>query len=192
MTTRIAARLALVACFVFILCVAGCSGKKKAAQSSQSPQTSRLASTLQDIGGAPASLLVAEPMRPFFAAGLGFIILGGLTLCLGGRAAGFTLLILGAFTSATGVLFVQYPWAVLVLALVAGVVAVLAAYDRLRARRELADNREALEATAEVIQKLPEGKAIKNGLVSLGEEVEDKVRAVIDPIKEKLKIEGRI
>ncbi len=160
---------------------------------------SQLAGTLKDIGGAPAALSVAEPMRPFFAAGLGFIILGGLAVCAGGRATGLALLGLGLATTATGVLFVQYPWSVLALAAVAVIAAGAAAYDQWRARRrlaaaagELARNREALEAAAEVIQNAPEGKAIKTGLSALGAEVERTVRAVIDPIKDKLRREGRI
>lgn len=103
-----------------------------------------------------------------------------------------TLLALGALTTATGVLFVQYPWAVLLLALAAGGVAALAAYDRLCARRELSRNREALAATAEVIQNLPEGGAIKKGLSAMGTETEARVRSVIAPIKEELRREGRI
>jgi membrane protein implicated in regulation of membrane protease activity len=131
-------------------------------------------------------------MRPFFAAGLGFIVLGGLTVCFGGKGTGFVLMGLGVATTATGVLFVQYPWAVLLLALIAGALAAIAAWDRLRARRELDRNREALEATAAVIQNRPEGKAIKKGLAELGNDVETCIRAVIDPIKAKLRQEGKI
>lgn len=165
---------------------AGC-GKR-----SETEQPSAIGSTLKTIGGAPAALAVAEPMRPFFAAGLGFIVLGGLTLCLGAKGTGASLLALGVATTGTGVLFVQYPWAVLFLALAAGCVAVYAVYERIAARRELSRNRDALAATAEVIQKLPEGGAIKRGLSALGREVEEKVRLAVSPIKERLRREGKI
>ena len=176
-------------CLAVILTAAGCGGRKKPASSAP---PSGLAAALREVNASPAALAVSEPMRPFFAAGLGFIVLGGLVFCLGGKGSGLTLLALGALTTATGVLFVQYPWAVLLLALAAGGVAALAAYDRLRARRELSRNREALAAAAEVIQKLPEGGAIKKGLAAMGAETEAIVRSVITPIKEELRREGRI
>lgn len=181
------------------LLLIGCASSPPAGTAGDPAEPSRLATTLRDIGGAPAALAVAEPMRPFFATGLGFIVLGGLVAGFGGRGAGAVLLGLGLATTATGVLFVQYPWAVLVLALFAGVVAAVAAWDRIRARRalaeadrELKDSRDALAATAEVIQNVPEGRAIKAALAGLGKESEDKVRQVINPIKEKLRREGRI
>lgn len=182
-------RRATLLCLAVTLLAAGCGGRREPAAAAPS---SGLAAALRDIGGAPAALSVSEPMRPFFAAGLGFIVLGGLVLCLGGRGGGLTLLALGALTTATGVLFVQYPWAVLLLALAAGGAAALAAHDRLRARRELSRSREALAAAAEVIQKLPEGEAMKRGLVAMGAKTEAKVRSVITPIKEELRRDGRI
>ncbi len=156
------------------------------------PADSRLAGTLRDMNVAPAGSAVAEPMRPFFAAGLVFIVLGGLAVCLGAGGTGLLLVGMGAATTATGVLFVQYPWAVLVLTVAAGLAAALALYGRRRARLELGRNQDALAAAAEVIQNAPEGKAIKEGLSGLGREIEAKVRAVIDPIKERLRREGKI
>lgn len=113
-------------------------------------------------------------------------------MALGGRASGALLLGLGGVTTAVGVLFIQYPWVVLPLLLVAGLVAGLAGWDRIRARRELLRNQDALAAAAQVIQNLPEGKAIKAGLTQLGKDVEERVRAVVDPIKERLRKEGKI
>lgn len=167
----------------------GCSARNA---KPDSLPVSGLAATLHDLGEAPASLLVAEPMRPFFGAGLGFIVLGGLLLCLRAQTPGFILLAIGAFTTATGVLFIQYPWAVLLMTLAAAAAAVLAAYDRLRARRELERDRTALEAATEVIQNIPEGKAVKNGIAALGHDVETAVRQAVDPIKEKLRQNGKI
>lgn len=185
--------IALCVCvWVGLVGVAGCGKSASDGDAVRAEEPSRLAATLQDIGKAPASLSVSEPMRPFFAAGLGFIVLGGLVACFGGRGTGYALMGLGVATTGTGVLFVQYPWAVLVLALAAGAVAVLAVVDRVRTARELSRSREALEATAEVIQNVPEGGAIKAGLSKLGEEMEARIRSVIDPIKEKLRSEGRI
>ncbi len=177
---------------------AGCSrtGRKSPSAPAGAEQAvtadSRLAGTLQDMNAAPAGSAVAEPMRPFFAAGLGFIVLGGVAACLGGGGTGLLLMGLGAATTATGVRFVPYPWAVLVLALAAGAAAALALFDRRRARLELGLSRDALAATAEVIQNAPEGQAIKAGLSALGREIEARVRAVVDPIKERLRREGKI
>lgn len=190
MRNRNAVGYCLAVSVILAALLVGCVGSSR--EGAVDTGESRLAATLKDIGGAPAALAVSEPLRPFFAAGLGFIVLGGVTVCFGGRGTGLLLMSLGLATTATGVLFVQYPWAVLVLALAAGIVAFLAVYDRLRTARELARNREALEATAEVIQNVPEGRAIKAGLSGLGSEIEARIRAVIDPIKEKLRSEGRI
>lgn len=181
---------ALIAAVIVAALLIGCAGSRR--RPAADPAPSKLAGTLRDIGAAPAALAVSEPMRPFFYAGLGFIVLGGLVLCCGGKGTGLVLLGLGAATTATGVLFVQYPWAVLVLALAAGVAAALAVHDRCRARRELRRNGEALEAAALVIQTVPEGRAIKKGLAALGDEVEEMVRSVVTPIKDKLRREGKI
>lgn len=183
--------LALLVAGTLTLGLLGCFDKETPPAES-TRQSSTLTTALRDIGQAPAALAVSEPMRPFFAAGLGFIVLGGLAICFGGKGSGFALMALGLGTTATGVLFVQYPWAVLLLALAAGVVAFIAIVDRLRARRELANSRQALTAAAEVIQKVPEGAAIKKGLAALGEKTEAAVRAAITPIKEQLRKEGKI
>lgn len=179
--------------------VLGCGGSRRDDGDVATQGGSRLAAALQSIGSAPAALAVSEPMRPFFAAGLAFIVLGGLVVFFGGRGSGFLLMGLGVATTATGVLFVQYPWAVLLLALAAGVLAAAAIFDRMRARKELAAtvgeldrSTEALEATAQVIQNIPEGKAVKTALSNLGSDAEAKVRRVISPIKDKLRREGRI
>lgn len=188
MTGRLTTAGAL-AVVVAVIAAAGC--RRRAAAPPEAPE-SGIAATLRDIGRSPAALAVSEPMRPFFAAGLGFIVLGGLTFCFGGRGTGLALTGLGVATTATGVLFVQYPWATLILALAAGALTAAAAWDRLRARRDLALSREALEAAAAVIQNRPEGKAIKEGLAALGEEAAGRIRSVIDPIKAKLRREGKI
>lgn len=188
-----------LAAVVLAVLAAGVAGCRPEAEPAPEKGNGGFAATLRGIGGAPASLAVSEPMRPFFAAGLGFIVLGGVLVCCGGRGVGFILLGLGVATTATGVLFVQYPWSVLILTLAAGVVAALTAFDRLRARRALAEterelgrNREALEATAEVIQNIPEGRAVKAALTGLGTDAEETVRRVITPIKDKLRREGKI
>lgn len=199
MSHRILAGIVAAAILTVAVAIAGCSGSGKTAPAESGRSDSRLSATLQDLGGAPAALSVSEPMRPFFAAGLGFIVMGGVVLCLGARGTGAVLLGLGVATTAVGVLFVQYPWTVLLVALAAGVLTAAAVYDRIRARRELdatagelGRNREALEVTAQVIQNIPEGRAVKAALADLGPETEDKVRRVISPIKNKLRREGRI
>lgn len=182
-----------------LMIVAGCAGSANTGQGETARGESRLAATLRDMGDAPAVLAVAEPMRPFFAVGLGFIVTGGVVLCLGARGIGALLLGLGVATTAVGVLFIQYPWAVLLVALAAGVLAAAAVYDRIRARRELdaatgelGRNLAALEVTAEVIQNIPEGRAVKAALANFGPDTEARVRRVISPIKDKLRREGRI
>ena len=160
---------------------------------------SRLASTLKDINVAPAHASIAGPMRHFFLAGLGFLVLGGVSACFGGKGTGVSLMFFGAVTTATGVLFVQYPWTVLLLALAAGVLIVISAVDRFRDRRklsatarELLVNRQALTATTEAIQNTPEGSAVKARLSAMGKEIEETVRSAVTPIKEQLRRDGKI
>lgn len=176
-------RLAAVAATVVLVAATGCGpfGKSEGR-----------AAALRDGGGVAAALAVAEPMRTFFAADLAFIVVGGALAGLGVKGSGLVLMGLGVATTGTGVLFVRYPWTVLVLALAAGVAASAALYDRLRARRDLARNREALAAAAEVIQNIPEGRAVKDGLKAMGGQVEEAVREVVGPIKERLRREGKI
>ena len=177
---------------ILLLSLVLVSGCGKGGGEEKTAPASGVASTLRDMGSAPAAAAISEPMRPFFAAGLGFIVLGGAAMCLGGRKTGATLLFFGVLTTATGVLFVQYPWAVLCVALAAGLLAIAAVYDRFRTRRELERDREALAITTEVIQNCPEGGAIKQGISGLGRDWEEKVRQAVRPIKERLRREGRI
>ncbi len=140
----------------------------------------------------PAGAAVAGPMRPYFAAGLGLLVLGGLAAIAGAKAMGFASMILGGALTALGVVIVQYPWAVLLAFLLAVAVTGLALFDRWRKQRELAKNRDALTAAAQVIQNLPEGRAIKQGLADLGSDIAAQVREVVTPIKDQLRREGKI
>ena len=179
MTTRgkTAFLLAIVVVAVF---TAGCRSKS-AAPKTWSGQIVR-----------SADAAVAEPMRPYFAAGLGLLVLGGLTAIAGAKTAGLAAMALGGAVTAIGVVIVQYPWAVLLAFLVAAGVAGAALFDRWRTKMELSRNRSALASTAQVIQNLPEGKAIKQGLADLGSEIEEQVREVVTPIKDRLRREGKI
>ncbi len=132
-----------------------------------------------------AGVHVAAPTRPYFASGLGLLVAGGLAAIVGAKAMGFAAMGLGAAVAALGVVIVQYPWAILLAFLLAVAAAVAALVDRWRQRR-------ALVATTQVIQTLPEGKAIKQGLAGLGAEIEAQVRAVVTPIKKRLRREGKI
>jgi membrane protein implicated in regulation of membrane protease activity len=155
---------------------------------------------LQDIGSATAGAVVSEHMSPFFLAGLGLVILGGLTMVFGGKATGFTLIALGMATTGTGVLFIQYPWVVLVIAVVIGVLVAVMAYTRNKDRQQLegtaaeaarqAEELDALGKAAElitqVVETVPGGKEVKAGLRALGTEKMAAVKKVVSPIKEKL------
>ena len=169
-----------LAIFAIVVFTAGCRAKSAA------PETP---------GGRivrSADAAVAEPMRPYFAAGLGLLVLGGLAAIAGAKTAGLAAMALGGAVTAIGVVIVQYPWAVLLAFLLAVGVAGAALFDRWRTKNELVRNRSALAATAQVIQNLPEGKAIKQGLADLGSEVEERVREVVTPIKDRLRREGKI
>ncbi len=185
--------LFLAATFCFAVAVAclmaglgGCSARK--------PSVSDAASGAVWSGAIarPADAAVASPMRPYFAAGLGLLILGGLAAVLGAKATGLAAMVLGGALTALGVVVVQYPWAVLLAFLLAVAAAGLAFFDRRRKQRELAKNRDALAAAAQVIQNLPEGEAIKQGLADLGSDVARQVREVVTPIKDRLRLEGKI
>lgn len=182
---------ALVFLVVAVIAAAGCS-RPRLPGGRVGDAAKAVGTAGERVAAATTLAAVAEPMRPFFAAGLGFIVVGGVGIALGARRFALILLVLGVATTATGVLFVRYPWAVLLLALPLGGVVVYSAVDSVRARRQLARNQEALAATAEVIQNLPEGKSIKNGLSALGAETEQRIREVLSPIKDRLRREGKI
>ena len=169
------------------------------------PQTGgrTVGTVLQDIGSATADNRIADRMRPFFMAGLAFVILGALTFAIGGKATGFGLMVLGIATTGTGVLFIQYPWTVLVVAVLVGVMLVLVVYDRWRVRKRLEGTETELQAKAEeldafsqatgIIAKVVEtakgGKSIKEGIRELGPEAVSAVKKVISPIKEEFEIQ---
>ena len=185
-----------------LLYAAGCIDRKgavpgNAAVVEASPNA--VAAVLRDLGAAPADSIVSEAMRPFFAVGLGFIVLGGLAFCFGGRGTGLTLMAVGALATAAGVLFTQYPWMVLALALVAGVAALVAVHGSWRARQSLRDKTEelaradaAMEVIAEKIQTVRGGDRIKAGIKAAGPDAVNTVRQVVGPIKDRLMREGRI
>lgn len=194
---RYAVALVLVAASIMI---AGCFAKRAAAPAGVLDPPGAVATVgqvLQTIGTAPAASAVAQNMRNFFATGLGFIILGGFVVCLGGRGTGLTLIIMGILTTGTGVLFVQYPWSVLVLMLLVGVVVVIVAVGQIRAHNaraaadaELARTRTAVGYLAETIESAPAGKDIKASLKAKGPTVANAVRQVVTPIKMEMAGEG--
>ncbi len=132
------------------------------------------------------------PARAYFVAGLGLLVLGGLAVIVGARGTGAAAMALGCAVSGMGVVIVRYPWAILLAFLLAAAVAGLALFDRWKKARALAKSRTALTAAAQVIQNLPEGKAIKQGLANLGGDIAAQVREVVTPIKDQLRKEGKI
>ncbi len=132
-----------------------------------------------------------EPLRLFFTAGIGFIVLGSVLIMLSLRRQGVFMLVMGLATTATGVLFSRYPWVVLGFALAAAATVVALLWAWLRVRREAERARRALAATVKVIEDAPEGRAIKQGLRELGGDVEEQVREAIEPVKKKLRREAR-
>lgn len=181
----------LAAALVIIACLAGCRGKNPDAAKPAAPAAGAAAILGERITRS-ADAAVAQPTRPYFATGLGLFVLGGLAAIVGARTMGLAAMALGGAVSALGVVIVQYPWAILLAFFLAVAAAGAALFSRWRKDRELERNRDALSAAAQVIQNLPEGQAIKQGLAALGGEVEARVRAVVTPIKEKLRLEGKI
>lgn len=189
--------VALLALSGLTLYVAGCVGAERVQPKTAPPAS--VGTVLRDLGTAPASLMVSEAMRPFFLAGLGFIVLGGLAFCFGGKGTGLTLMGIGALTTAAGVLFIQYPWMVLALALAAGLAALFAVHGSWRARRSLRNKTEelaqadaAMAVIAEKIQTVKGGERVKAGIKAAGPDAVNTVRRVIGPIKDKLTREGKI
>lgn len=183
---------------VLLLSASGC-GNSVRPEAGQEQQCETVVAVLRDLGSAPAGLAVAESLRPFFVVGLGFVVLGGLALCFGGPGTGLTLMAVGAAATMAGVLFIQYPWIVLALALVAGLAALLAVHSRWRSRKALDDaaeklarSGEAMEVLTEKIQNTKGGEQIKAQIKAAGPEAVNKVRKVVGPIKDKLIKEGRI
>lgn len=179
----------LAAAFLVLMAlVIGIAGCRRTPTEPQAP-TGALSATLQSIGSAPASLAVSDPVRPYFYTGLCFLVIGGLTLALGGRGTGFALMGVGVAIAGTGTVLVQYPWLSLVAALVVGVIALFIAYDRYRLKRKAEDQQTTLEVLVPCVERHSE---IKPEITSLGPETESKVRQVIRPIKRKLRELGKM
>lgn len=151
---------------------------------------------LRALASSPASGEVAKAMDGLCNAGTLFLVLGGVAVILKGRRTGFLLMGVGALMLAAGVLFLQYPWIVLAVAVVVGIVVAVNLIQQWREKEDVAKQLEqehaALEVAAEVIQTIPEGKAVKKAFVDKGAAVVQLLDSVIDPIKEKLQEEGRI
>lgn len=161
---------------------------------------SSVGSFLADIGSATAGAVVSEGMSPFFLAGLGLVILGGVTMVFGGKATGVTLILLGMGTTGTGVLFVQYPWIVLVIAVITAVLVAVMTYTRNKDRQKLAGTEaeaaqkaeevdaftKATEFLAQAIESVPGGAEVKAALREKGADTVQTVKKVVSPIKAKL------
>lgn len=146
--------------------------------------TSGAGKVLQAIGAAPAAPAVSGPMTVYFYVAVAFIAIGAVAFAMRSWGTGLILVLSGIGINTVAVWFVQYPYLTLIPAIGIGILTVALARDRLR-------KSEVLESTAEAIQNVPEGQAIKAALAesALGEGV---IRSVITPIKNKLRKEGRI
>lgn len=190
---------------MLLMIALGCRGG--AIQASSSAIEDTLPSTnaetvgqyLRALASSPASNDIAKVMDSLCHAGILFIVLGGISIIFGGKTSGFTLIGIGALMLSIGVLFIQYPWVVLVVASLAGLIAAISALEAWRTKKALTDKTTELvkehavtEKLAETIEKVPEGEKVKEYLKGLGDDVVEMMNEVIDPIKEKLKDDGKI
>lgn len=152
-------------------------GDKKASEVGGS--SGGVAKILRDVGSAPAAAIVSDKMGPFFWAGLGFIVLGGVAIFLGARATGLSMFGLGVGIVAVGVFFSLYPWMVLVAFALAAVVIMAKVIDAWRKGK-------VIEIITETVENTPGGKDVKAGIKDRGYSAARIVRAVVDPIKAKL------
>lgn len=114
---------------------------------------------LQAIGNAPAGAAVTKGLQPFFPLGIGFCVLGGLAFFFRMRANGVILSALGVSYVAVAVLFIQYPFVVLVPPLIA----CLIFYERLKEKRRGDDAVATVEVLTEKIEKRYNGMSRKSG-----------------------------
>ncbi len=192
--------VSVVGCATMAGCFRVASPAKAAGESAAKavPNGASVGAFLADIGSATAGAVVSEHISPYFLAGLGISILGIVTIALGGKATGTTLFLLGIATSGTGVLFVQYPWIVLVIAVVIGVLLAVMTYTRSKAQKQLegtaaeaAQKAEEVGAFDKALRLLAQGIEVCGGDVKtwLREEGPDAVQAVkkvVSPIKAEL------
>lgn len=176
---------AFLSLMVLMIAIAGC----RRAQTAPQAPSGALSSTLQSIGSAPAGMAVSDPVRPYFYAGLCFLVIGGLTFGLGGKGTGLAFIAVGAGIAGTGTVLIQYPWFPLAAALAAAVIALLIAYDRYRVKRVSEDRNAALEILVPRIEEHPE---IKPEISKLGPDAVSKMRQVIRPIKQRLRDLGKL
>lgn len=133
----------------------------------------------------------------YYAAGLAVILVGVATFVFGGKATGAALIASGVGVSHFGQTLILYPLLSLVAVLAVATVSVFIAYDRWKKQKvltatsaQLEREHSVLKILTGVVEKVPEGRAIKNGIAALGREVENRVREVVTPTKNELEEEG--
>lgn len=148
--------------------------------------------TLQELTAAPASLFLSDKFAPFFWGGFLFAIVGGVMVASGAKVRGGMTFVMGMAISGIGLLYTAFPWVVLLVFVVAGGILL---FDYLKGRKAAADLEKtstATEAIVEKVQVTPGGKDVRAALKLLPPEVAEVVTAVVEPMKQRLRQEGRL
>jgi hypothetical protein len=148
--------------------------------------------TLQALGSATLNESLIDRLDPVFTGGVWFMVIGGAAYALVSKGIGGSLFLMGGAMVLSGILFGQYPWVTLIVFVAVGCVVLYEALTVKDTKDKLEGTVQAAETIVEAIQTTPEGKAIKEAIAGKGTPVERLVRAVVDPIKDKLNAAGKI
>lgn len=170
----------------------GKGGQNGGAAAADAEQTVSLGSLLREINSAPADAAVREFLAPlrwstylFFALAIPCLLLRSWVTAGAMVATGLSINIFGAH-------FVAHPWTMLILFVLIVAVCLYGVVDAWLAKRACDKAEKVIDVTTMVTENLPEGEAIKLGIVHEGPEVEDMVRSVVGASKKRLRAAGKI
>lgn len=147
---------------------------------------------LRALAAAPASPELSHLLETSFIAGVIMILIGAVTAAAGQRTGGGIIIAIGVLLLLLGTLLHQYPWIVLVFSCFYGLVGLYHGNQYLSAQRQIAIDKAGVSVLTEVVQNTPAGEEIKQTIRAKGPEAAAAVDAIVDPIKEELRAEGKI
>lgn len=124
----------------------------------------------------------ADPIKMYYAAGLGLLVVGAIVIAFGGKATGGTLCALGAGIAWFGQVLLLHSWLSIVVIIGIGVIVTILAYDRWRTNGALKESVAAIQSHGDIKRDMCNGDAKK----------QEAIRPVIDRVKRALRAEGRL
>lgn len=188
----------LVVALAISVILAGCEGKGDAEAERDAEvvqpvdETPSFGSVLREISSAPASPAVVEFLRPLSKLGYLFFLLAIPCIFTRSWVSMGVMVAIGVGINILGSWLIGFAWSVMLfVALLVGVTLYLA-IDVWLAKRGKARVEAVLDTEVAIIENIPEGRAVKDGVIELGEEKVALVKPVISASKKRLRAAGKI